>query len=87
MFVNLTSFHIYALQFWMCTTKHLNLYKIDTNVLYDILHGNLCPPWCPTCIVTSRIRQSICLSLYKFKCLFVDTQSLRTLINIFMYYI
>lgn len=41
----------YALQLWVCTNKHLNLYKIeqiDTNVIHDIQHENLCP----TCIVT-----------------------------------
>ena len=37
---------IYALQLWVCTSRHLNLYKIEqigTHVLHVIQHVILCP--------------------------------------------
>lgn len=38
---NVASADIYALQLWVCTSRHLNLYKIEqveTRVTYGIIH-------------------------------------------------
>lgn len=37
----MASIHNYTLQLWVCTSRYLNLYKLeqmDTHVLHDILH-------------------------------------------------
>ena len=55
---NLATNQIYAPQLWMCTNRHLNLYKveqIDTHVLHVI--------FCPTCIVPCRTHVFIYLKV------------------------
>lgn len=55
---NLVSNHMYALQLWVCTSRQLNLCKVEqiyTHVLYDILDVIFCHTWCATCIVLPRM--------------------------------
>lgn len=70
---HLVSFQIYTLQLWVCTNKHLNLYKVeqvDTLVLCNTIHiehhiGHKLP---------CRMPHRTCVYLFnfiKFKCLFM----------------
>ena len=54
---NLVMNHIYALQLWTCTSRHLNLYKVEQTDTY-VLHVIFCHMWCPTCIAS-------CVYLFK----------------------
>ena len=45
---NLASNHIYVIQLCVCTSRHLNLYKIE-QIDIHVLHVIFCPTWCPTC--------------------------------------
>lgn len=66
------SAEIYVVQFRMCTSKSLNLYKVEQvgiSVLHSILHVNLCPTWWSMCVMPHRIHVFTCLILFEFKCL------------------
>ena len=73
---NLIATHIYVLQVWVCTSIHLNLYRVE-QINIHVLHVIFCPTWCPTCIVSSRTRVFIYLKVEQLKCLFVHYESWR----------
>ena len=78
---NMTLNYIYDFQLWVCTNRHLNLYKveqIDTHVLHVILHVIFCPTWCSTCIVSCSTHVFIYLKVEQLKCLFVLIESWRS---------
>ena len=78
--LNLSSFHIYALQLWVCTSRHLNLYKlehVDIWVICGTTHVGQKMSCRMSCRTSCRTCVSICSTWYKFKCLLVHTQKFK----------